>query len=102
TTGGVVDLTDIERVEVLRGPQGTLFGKNTIGGALNIVSAKPDEEFGGVGEVTFGSYDRVNFRGDVNVPFSDSLFGRFSVSTKHSDGFGRRLDFATGEKVDEV
>lgn len=102
TTGGVLDLLDIERVEVLRGPQGTLFGKNTIGGALNVVSAKPNDELHGTGELTFGRFDRINFRGDVNVPISEDLYGRFSVSAKHSDGFGRRLDFASGAETDET
>jgi iron complex outermembrane receptor protein len=99
TTGGVVDMLDIARVEVLRGPQGTLFGKNTIGGALSIISATPDDEFGGVAELAFGRFDRTTFRGTLNVPMSESLFGRFAVSTKRSNGYGRRLDFATGAKT---
>jgi iron complex outermembrane receptor protein len=102
TTGGVVDMLDIERVEVLRGPQGTLFGKNTIGGALNIVSAKPGEEFGGTAELTYGRFDRINFRGDINLPLDENLYGHFAISTKHSDGYGKRLDLATGREVDEV
>jgi iron complex outermembrane receptor protein len=96
TTGGVVDMLDIERVEVLRGPQGTLFGKNTIGGAINVVSARPGEELRGTAELTAGNYGRVNFRGDLNVPLAENLYGRFAVSTKNSDGYGRRRDFTTG------
>jgi iron complex outermembrane receptor protein len=99
TTGGVVDLLDIARVEVLRGPQGTLFGKNTIGGALNVVSEEPDEEFGGVAELTYGRFDLVKFRGTVNVPLADNLFGRVAISTKNSNGYGKQLDFATGEET---
>jgi len=101
TTGGVVDLLDIERVEVLRGPQGTLFGKNTIGGAVNVVSAPVQDEFGGSAEVMTGSYDRLNFRGDINVPLSDTLAARVAVSTKRSDGYGKRLDFPSGAQIGE-
>ena len=99
TTGGVVDMLDIARVEVLRGPQGTLFGKNTIGGALNIVSAQPDKGFGGMGELSYGRFNRVTFRGTLNGPLAENLFGRIAVSTKHGTGYGKRLDFATGEKT---
>ena len=102
TTGGVVDMLDIGRVEVLRGPQGTLFGKNTIGGALNVVSSPVGNEFGGTTEVTAGNYGRVGFRGDLNVPFSETFAGRIAVSVKRSDGYGKRLDFATGEETSEL
>jgi len=102
TTGGVVDLLDIERVEVLRGPQGTLFGKNAIGGAINIVSQKPDDRLGGVAELSYGRFDLVKFRGTLNVPLSDHLFGRVAVSARHSDGYGRRLDFATGKETAQL
>ncbi|MBZ0171098.1 MAG: TonB-dependent receptor, partial [Phycisphaerales bacterium] len=102
TTGGVVDMLDIERVEVLRGPQGTLFGKNTIGGALNVVSAKPDDSLHGRAELTYGEYDRIRFRGDLNIPIADKLYGRVAVSTRHSDGYGKRVDFATRETTDAL
>ena len=102
TTGGVVDMLDIGRVEVLRGPQGTLFGKNTIGGALNVVSSPVSNEFGGKTEITAGNYGRVGFRGDLNMPFSETFAGRIAVSVKRSDGYGKRLDFATGEETSEL
>jgi len=65
TMGGVMDLLDIERIEVLRGPQGTLFGKNTIGGAISITSSKPTGEFGGRMEATIGKWNRIDARGSV-------------------------------------
>ena len=58
TVGSVIDLMDVERIEVLKGPQGTLFGRNTIGGALNIITAAPNDEFDFNGEVTLGDFNR--------------------------------------------
>lgn len=91
-TGVVLDLVDVERVEVLRGPQGTLFGKNTIGGALNIVSRAPGEKLGAEVTVTAGSRDRIDARGAADVPLvQDLLHARVSFSTRHQDGYVRRL-----------
>lgn len=100
TLGGVLDLLDLERVEVLRGPQGTLFGKNTIGGAVSLTSAKPDEEFGGFGEVTMGRYSRLDMRGGFNAAVvEDRLFMKVAFSSKDRNGYGRRLDYFTGEET---
>jgi len=102
TLGGVLDLLDLERVEVLRGPQGTLFGKNTIGGAINVISAKPTQEFGGFAELTVGSLNRIDGRLDMNIPLSETWASRFSLSYKSRDGYVDRLDFATGEVLDHL
>lgn len=87
SVGALVDLYDIERVEVLKGPQGTLFGANTTGGVVNIVTRQPDEEFGGQFEATTGNWDRLNLAGAVNIPLADTLFSRFAVSHFQRDGF---------------
>ncbi|MCC7413201.1 MAG: TonB-dependent receptor [Gammaproteobacteria bacterium] len=101
--GAVMDLLDLERVEILRGPQGTLFGRNTVGGAINVISAKPADEFGGYAEATYGRYDRTDFRGSVNLPLvDDQLLGKVSLSYKNRDGYGDRLDFTSGAKLDET
>ncbi|PCI54742.1 MAG: TonB-dependent receptor [Alphaproteobacteria bacterium] len=89
--GGVLDLVDLERVEVLRGPQGTLFGRNTIGGAISLVSKKPGEEFGGYINVTVGSDSRIDVKASVDVPLSDTLFSKISISSKNRDGYVTRL-----------
>ena len=85
--GGVLDVLDIDRLEILRGPQGTLFGRNTIGGAINIISSKPTDEVGGSGELELGSFNRRNLRGMVNIPVSDSLRLRLTASSKEEDGY---------------
>jgi iron complex outermembrane receptor protein len=89
--GGVLDVLDIERMEILRGPQGTLFGRNTIGGAINIVSAKPTDEFGGTGELELGSSNRRYLRGTLNIPLSDSWKIRLTASSKEQDGYVHSL-----------
>jgi iron complex outermembrane receptor protein len=89
--GGVLDVLDVERMEVLRGPQGTLFGRNTIGGAINIVSAKPAAEFGGTVEASIGSFNRRHLRASVNLPVSDSLRLRLTASSKERDGYVKAL-----------
>ncbi|NOX49570.1 MAG: TonB-dependent receptor [Gammaproteobacteria bacterium] len=102
TLGGVLDLLDLERVEILRGPQGTLFGKNTIGGAVNLISNKPTQEFDGFAELTTGSFDRIDGRLDLNIPLSETWASRVSLSYKNRDGYVDRLDFDTGNVIDQL
>ena len=80
-------LFDVERVEVLRGPQGTLFGRNATGGLIHYVSRKPTEEFEGYGEFTYAENDQIKFEGAVSGALTDNLLGRLSVSTNHHDGY---------------
>lgn len=90
--GAVLELLDIERVEVLRGPQGTLFGKNTSGGALNISTKAPSDDFGGVAELRVGNYGRMDVGGSVNVPLvEDKLALRVSALSRDQDGYYKRL-----------
>ena len=88
-----LDMLDIERVEVLRGPQGTLFGKNTSGGAINIVTKQPDlTGFSGRAQVTVGSRDRFDLNGGLNVPLVDDKVAlQVSVSRRRQDGYGHRI-----------
>ncbi len=81
---------DIARVEVLRGPQGTLYGRNSTGGAINFITARPTEEFEGFARAGYGSYDTFTVAGALSGPLSDTLRGRLSVSAinaSSSDGY---------------
>jgi len=82
--------SDIERVEVVRGPQGTIFGKNTIGGAVSVVTRRPQFEFGGSAEVRAGNFGLFETRGVVNVPLVKEMAAlRLSVATATRDGFDK-------------
>ncbi|PHS21119.1 MAG: hypothetical protein COA85_13350 [Robiginitomaculum sp.] len=91
SVGGVLDVLEIQRIEVLRGPQGTLFGKNTIGGAINIISQRPDDELSGYIESTVGSFNRVDIKGAISVPFSDTFRTKLSVARLVRDGFVKKV-----------
>jgi len=80
-------LFDVDRVEVLRGPQGTLFGRNATGGLVHYVTVKPGTEFGGYGSLTYGSFNRVKAQGAINLPVNDKLAVRTSFSTHQGDGY---------------
>ncbi|HEY6642462.1 TonB-dependent receptor [Povalibacter sp.] len=105
STQQAIDLgmVDLERVEVLRGPQGTLFGRNTIGGAVSFVTARPTGDFSGSTEVTVGSFDRFDAKLNLNgALIPGRLNGRIAVGTQKRDGYGRVLDYSTGKKIDEM
>jgi iron complex outermembrane receptor protein len=97
--GSIFDLSDLERVEVLRGPQGTLAGKNSIGGSIKLFSKKPTEETDGYVEATYGKFNRMDLRAGGNFTLvPDKLFARISGVSKRRDGFLDELDYncATG------
>lgn len=89
--GALLDLLDVERVEVLRGPQGTLFGRNTAGGAVRYVSRAPSDSLEGSLRVAAGSRDRFEVAGVLNIPLTDTLATRFSFAKKSRDGYIHRI-----------
>ena len=92
--GSSFDLMDIERVEVLRGPQGTLFGKNSLGGAIRVVSKKPQGDNSGNFEATYGDYDRLDFKGSYDFSLVENkLFMRLTGVSRHRDGYQDMIDF---------
>ena len=94
-TGSLLDLLDLDRVEILRGPQGTLAGKNSIGGAIKLYSQKPNGNDGGYVEATYGSLNRLNARGAGDFTLvPDKLYARISASTENHDGYVTRYDYA--------
>jgi iron complex outermembrane recepter protein len=78
---------DVSRLEVLKGPQGTLYGRNATGGAINVITNKPSDVFGGEFTADFGNYDAKNFEGYINVPFSSAVKARLSVQSTEHGGY---------------
>ncbi len=96
-----IGLLDIERIEVLRGPQGTLFGRNTIGGAISVITRAPSfSDVSGRVRAIYGSRDRFELAGSLNIPLSDIAAVRATLFTRHQTGFGRNV--YTGDTFGDV
>ncbi|GAO53102.1 TonB-dependent receptor [Novosphingobium sp. MD-1] len=93
TVGANLDLPDVERIEVLKGPQGTLFGRNTIGGAISVVTRTPGDKPAFQGDVTTGRYNRIDVRGYADLPLSDTLKSSVTFSVKNRDGYQKRIPY---------
>jgi iron complex outermembrane receptor protein len=92
-TGAVFDLLDLDRVEILRGPQGTLSGRNSEGGSIKMFTKKPTGSGDGYVEGTYGSRNRIGVRAGVDFALTDDLFARISGVYKHQNGYVDQLDF---------
>lgn len=88
-TAALLSLFDIDRVEVLRGPQGTLFGANTTGGVINVVTKQPTGELGGEFEAVYGNYNHIELNAALNFPITENLSGKVSVLHNSMDGYFR-------------
>lgn len=98
--GQLTSLFDLERVEVVRGPQGTLYGRNAVGGSVNLITAKPSEELEGYARVTVGDYDLLGVEGAIGGPISDRVRARAAFKSEDRGGFG--VNPVTGNDVDDL
>ncbi|MBU6379634.1 MAG: TonB-dependent receptor, partial [Gammaproteobacteria bacterium] len=98
---GLTQFLDIDRVEILRGPQGTLYGRNATGGAINIISRAPTDEFEGYVSGVFGSFDRVDVRGALSGPLSETVSARVAVRRLKDDGYTEDLDPRGSNRIDD-
>jgi iron complex outermembrane receptor protein len=96
--GMMQDFLDVERIEVLRGPQGTVFGQNATGGAVNVITRQPViGEFSGHADVQVGNYDHLNTRAYANIPISDTMAARGSLQYSRHDSFTKNLTIPGAE-----
>jgi iron complex outermembrane recepter protein len=94
-----LSLFDVERIEVLRGPQGTLFGRNTTGGAINVIMAKPGNDISGFGEIGYGRYHKTIARGSIDLPLADSFAIKLSGYWQNDRGYTKNV--TTGERIND-
>ena len=97
-TAAIATFFDVNRVEVVRGPQGTLYGRNATAGAINVITNDPEQDFGGYGKVTVGNYGLVSTDGAVTGGLSDSVSARLAFQTVNRGGYGR--NFLLNEDID--
>jgi len=100
-TGNLLDLLDLDRVEILRGPQGTLAGRNAEGGAIKLFSKKPTGEGDGYISVTAGSFDRLDLKAAADFAVTDTLFVRIAGTSKARDGYITSYDYACKNNLPE-
>lgn len=99
TASQITDLPDVSRIEVLRGPQSTLFGKNASAGVISITTEEPRYEFGGSAELTYGNFDQIIGKVHLTGPLGGSLAGSVAAGFNKRDGFFR--DLGTGDRTNE-
>ncbi|HEX6997168.1 MAG TPA: TonB-dependent receptor [Gammaproteobacteria bacterium] len=98
------EFVELERVEVLRGPQGTLYGRDSTGGAIRLYTKPPGEEFSGQVDVSLGNLERRDVKASVDLPFTENFRSRFTVGSYDRDGYitSQTTGFKTGRFEDEV
>lgn len=96
----LTSLFDLERVEVLRGPQGTLYGRNATGGSINLITAKPTRDFSGYARLTYGNYNAIIAETAITGPITENILFRIAGKTEDRDGYGENP--VTGSEVDDL
>jgi iron complex outermembrane recepter protein len=94
-----LSLFDVERVEVLRGPQGTLFGRNTTGGAINVIMRAPGDDFGGFAEIGYGRFNKIVARAAVDLPLAPTFSAKVSGYFQDDEGYAKNV--TTGERLND-
>lgn len=102
STSVLFELADIERIEVLKGPQGTLYGRNSTGGAIRIISKGVEDEFGGSVKASLGNYGATTLSGTINVPLSDDFGMRLTAITKERDGYADNVNPEGRDEWDDL
>jgi len=97
----IFELADVKRIEVLKGPQGTLYGRNATGGAIRVVTMDVEDELGGAVTATLGNYDLRAVSGTINVPLNDVLGARVSALVRQRDGYAKNLDPSGVSELDD-
>jgi iron complex outermembrane receptor protein len=98
--GHFTSVFDLDRVEILRGPQGTLYGRNATGGSVNLITAKPTEDFEGYARATVGNYDLFVAEAALSGPLTERIRGRIAMRSNNRNGYG--INEATGSDVDDA
>ena len=102
TIGANQNLLDVDRIEILKGPQGTLFGRNTIGGAINIVTHTPGNEFKVAGSMTVGSFNRMDALMTVDMPISDKILTTLSASSQKQEGWQHTIPYPADSPLSQI
>lgn len=95
-----VGFYDVERIEILKGPQGTKFGRNAVAGVINMITARPTSEFGGSYDIELGNFATTQFNGHINIPISDSIRSRLAFVSKKRDGTTHNIN--TGNDFNDI
>jgi iron complex outermembrane receptor protein len=96
----LTSLFDLERVEVLRGPQGTLYGRNAVGGSINVITARPTEELAGYGRISYGNYNALVSEAAISGPIMNGIRARLAIKTENRDGYG--MNPVSGKDIDDL